>query len=130
MKTIFACCLLSGLLVASSGCQKCEQAPAITSESCASDKQPVKTVTNVEGMIGYEPTLQQYYVRRAIPGTYDSVDFGMLCGTVPASLRGVGNKVLFSGTYKPYDKQPPYGPAGRSFYYLEVVKAVVQTNNE
>ena len=126
MKTIFTCCLLSGLLVAGSGCRKCGEAPAVASESCALDKQPVKTVTDAEGTIGYEPTLQQYYVRRAIPGTYDSVDFGLLCGTVPASLRGVGNKVLFSGIYKPYDKQPPHGPAGQSFYYLEVAKVVVQ----
>ncbi|MFC6223063.1 hypothetical protein ACFP2F_07410 [Hymenobacter artigasi] len=130
MKTIFSCCLLSGLLFASSGCQKCEEAPAVTSESCASDKQPVKTVTNVEGTIGFEPALQQYYVRRVIPGTYDSVDFGMLCGTLPTNLQRVGNQVLFSGTYKPYDKQPPLGPAGRTFYYLEVTKALVQKKDE
>lgn len=130
MKRIFTCCLLSGLLVSSSGCQKCEEAPAVTSESCASDKQPVKTVTNVEGTIGYEPALRQYYIRRAIPGTYDSVDFGMLCGTVPASLQGVGNKVLFSGTYKPYDRPSPAVIGGQTFYYLEVAKAVMQTKNE
>ena len=122
--------VLSALFLLASGCQKCEEAPeapAVTSESCASDKQPVKTVTNVEGTIGYEATSQQYYIRRAIPGTYDSVDFGMLCGTVPASLQRVGNKVLFSGTYKPYNQPPPYGPAGQKFYYLEVYHAIGQT---
>lgn len=122
--------VLSALLLIASGCQKCEEAleaPTVTSESCASNKQPVKTVTDVEGTIGYEATSQQYYIQRTIPGTYDSVDFGMLCGTIPASLRVVGNKVLFSGAYKPYDKQPPYGPAGQKFYYLEVSKAIGQT---
>ena len=127
MKLIFTY-VLSALLLLASSCRQCGESPTptVTSESCASDKQAVKTVTNGEGTIGFEPTLQQYYIRRAIPGSYDSVDFGMLCGTVPASLQVVGNKVLFSGTYKPYDKQPPYGPAGRTFYYLEVSRANVQ----
>lgn len=130
MKTIFTCCLLSGLLVASSGCQKGNESPAVSSESCGSDKPPVKTVKDVEGTIGFEPTLQQYYIRRTIPGTYDSVDFGMLCGIVPASLREVGNKVVFSGTYKPYDRPSPAVVGGQKFYYLEVSKATVQTKTE
>jgi hypothetical protein len=119
--------VLSALLLVASGCQKCEEAPSVTSESCASDKQPVKTVTNVEGTIGFEPTLQQYYIRRAIPGTYDSVDFGMLCGTVSPNLQLVGKKVLFSGKYKPYDRPSPAVIGGQTFYYLEVSKANVQT---
>ena len=118
-------CFFGALLLATGGCQKCEDAPDVASESCALDKQPVKTVTDVEGTVGFEPTLQRHYIRRAIPGTYDSVDFGILCGSVPASLQREGAKAVFSGTYKPYDKQPPSGPAGRTFYYLEVSSANV-----
>lgn len=130
MKNLLTCCLLGGLLLANSGCQKDEDAPALTSESCAPDKQPVKTVTNVEGTIGFYPTLQQYYIRRAIPGTFDSVDIGMLCGVVPARLQGVGEKIVFSGTYKPYDQPLPAAPAGQKFFYLEISKANVQAKNE
>ena len=112
--------LLSALLLTASGCQKCEEGPDTNSQSCAADKQAVKTVANVEGTIGYEPTLRQYFIRRFIPGTIDSVDYGLLCGTVPANLQVVGARVLFSGAYKPYDKQPPAGPAGQEYYYLEL----------
>ncbi|GAA3989144.1 hypothetical protein [Hymenobacter antarcticus] len=98
----------------------------MTSESCAPDKQGVKAVANVEGTIGFNSSLQQYFIRRAIPGTIDSVDFGLLCGAVPANLQVVGTTVLFSGTYKPYDKQPPFGPAGQTYYYLGLTKAVVK----
>ena len=117
--------LLSALLLTASGCRKCEEGPDMRSESCAPDKQAVKTVANVEGTIGYEPTLRQYFIRRFIPGTIDSVDYGLLCGTVPANLQVVGAKVLFSGAYKPYDKQPPAGPAGQTYYYLELSGAKV-----
>jgi hypothetical protein len=126
MKTFTTCCLLSGLLVASSGCQKDNGDPVISTESCVPFQQPVKVVTDVEGTVGFHAMLQQYFIQRTIPGTYDSVDFGLLCGTVPTSLQVVGKKVRFSGTYKPYDKPRPAGPVGGTFYYLEVSKAVVQ----
>jgi hypothetical protein len=54
----------------------------------------------------------------------------MLCGTVPASLQAVGNKVLFSGMYKPDDKSVPRGHVGLTVYYLEVAKAAEPTKNE
>jgi hypothetical protein len=127
MKSIFTYGL-SVLLLLAGGCQKSEDTPELTSESCVPDKQPVKTVTDVEGIIGFHPILNQYYIRRAIPGTYDSVDFGMLCGTVPTQLQVVDKKVLFSGTYKDYDKPSPAVVGGQTFYYLQVSKARIYTD--
>lgn len=127
MKSIFTY-TLGTLLFLTEGCQKSENSPTITSKSCVPDKQPVKTVTDVEGTIGFHPILNQYYIRRTIPETYDSVDFGMLCGTVPTQLKVVGKKVLFSGTYKDYDKPSPAVVGGQTFYYLEVSKAQVYEN--
>jgi hypothetical protein len=125
MRTVVIC-LLGVLLFTAETCEKAEvvkQETVFTSESCAPDKKVLKVVTDVEGTIGFEATSQQYFIRRAIPGTYDSVDIGMLCGNVPEGLRAAGSKVLFSGTYKEYGQPTPYGPAGRTFYYLEVSKA-------
>ena len=130
MKTIFTYALLGTLLAANSGCEKGQKNPTVASEACAPTVQPVKSVTDVEGTIGFDPQLGQYFIRRTIPGTFDSVDFGFLCGTVPPSLTAVGSTVVFSGAYKPYDKQPPAGPAGQKFYYLEISKAVARTTNE
>jgi hypothetical protein len=127
MKSIFTYGL-GALLLLAGGCQKSEDTPELTSESCVPDKQPVKTVTDVEGIIGFHPILNQFYIRRVIPGTYDSVDFGMLCGTVPTQLQVVDKKVLFSGTYKDYDKPSPAVVGGQTFYYLQVSKARIYTD--
>ena len=112
-------CLLAMLLCTAETCEKTEvskAAEALPSESCGTDKKTVKTVSNIEGKIEFESVLQQYSIRRTIPGTYDSQDIGLLCGTIPQNLQQVGTKVLFSGAYKEYDKPSPATIGGVTYY--------------
>lgn len=130
MKSIFTY-VLGAFLLSAVGCQKSESEdnlPAFTSESCIPNGQVVKTVTNVEGIISFHSTLNQYYIQRSVPGTFDSIDIGLLCGTVPTGLKVIGSKVLFSGVYKTYDKPSPAVMGGQTFYYLEVTKAQIHTS--
>ncbi|RZK63032.1 MAG: hypothetical protein EOO59_00905 [Hymenobacter sp.] len=81
----------------------------------------MKTVTNAAGIVYYNPTTQEYRVSVPQPGTYDSVDIGVVCGTLPATLQANGTTVLVTGIFKEYDQVPPQPlPVGYTCYYLEV----------
>jgi hypothetical protein len=128
MKTAIIC-LFGILLCTAETCEKTEVSKAIEAlppESCGADKKTVKTVSGVEGSIGFEPTLQQYFIRRSIPGTFDSQDIGLLCGTIPQNLTKIDAKVSFSGTYKSYDKPSPATIGGQTYYYLDLSKVELQ----
>ena len=125
-------CLLGMLLCTAETCEKTEVsnvAESLPSESCGTDKKIVKAISSVEGKIEFESALRQYAIRRTIPGTYDSQDVGLLCGTIPQNLQKVGAQVLFSGTYKEYDKPSPATIGGVTYYYLDLTKAELQKGN-
>lgn len=63
-------------------------------------------MTDAEGIVGFDAALQQYIITRAQPGTYDSVDIGVVCGALPASLQVAGTKMLFSSAYQAYGNPP------------------------
>ncbi|UOQ69598.1 hypothetical protein [Hymenobacter volaticus] len=122
--------LLCGLGLLAMGCKEGVENPTVTSETCAAGLPTVKTVKNVEGRILFDAALRQYCIYRALPGTIDEMDMGVLCGTLPAPLQQVESKVVFSGTYTPYDQVRPAAPVGTHYYYLEVTQGKVQTNEE
>lgn len=122
MKTTTLYFLLGTLLLGAGGCTK-EDNPIIELPyvPCALTSSYAKQVTDLEGIIRLDQALQQYVVWRAIPGTYDSVDIGVVCGDLPASFKTVGAKVRFSGVYRGGYRQPtPASLAGTSYYYLEI----------
>jgi len=62
MKTVVTC-LLGVLLFTAETYEKAEvdkQETIFTSESCAPERKVLKVVTDVEGIIGFEPASQQY----------------------------------------------------------------------
>lgn len=130
MNNILLSRLLCGLLFSLVGCQERIDTPLVASEACAAGQPPIKTVTDVEGRLFFDATLHQYCIYRALPGTIDRVDIGVLCGTLPDALQQVNSKVVFSGTYKSFDQAQPVAPVGTEYYYLEVTRGKVETNKE
>ncbi|MFD1470128.1 hypothetical protein ACFQ48_18005 [Hymenobacter caeli] len=124
MKNITAYCLLGTLLLAA-GCKKDQDAQGPYG-TCAPQSQTVKTVADVVGTVRFDAAVQQYLIYRAVPGTYDSVDLGVVCGALPAALQVAGTQVLFSGTYRAYSNPPRMGPVGQDYYYLELTKVVAR----
>ena len=113
MKTTAIHFLLSTLLLTVSSCKKDQEVRA-TCGSCAPQSQAVKTVTDAEGIVGFDATSQQYYISKHEPGTYDVVDVGVVCRALPQNLQTTGLKVFFSGIYKQYGRQP-FAPAGYTY---------------
>lgn len=121
MKNVAAYCLLGAALLAASGCKKDQDAQGPYG-TCATQSATIKTVTDAEGIVGFDAALQQYVITRAQPGTYDSVDIGVVCGALPAALQVAGTKVLFSGTYQEYGNPPKSPLAGYAYAYLALTK--------
>ena len=126
MKITALAYLLGALLLGAGGCAK-DADPGVElppSAGCALTSSYAKQVADLEGIIGFNQTLQQYVISRHIPGTYDSVDVGVVCGDLPNYLETAGLKVRFSGTYRGYGQvpPPPSAPAGTTYYYLELSK--------
>ena len=118
--------LLGACLLSASSCTK-DTDPGVElppSVSCALTSSYAKPVTDLEGTVEFNQALQQYVISRYIPGTYDSVDIGVLCGDLPDYLKTAGTTVRFSGTYRGYGQLPPSlaAPAGTTYYYLELSK--------
>lgn len=124
MKTLLLCCLGLVLLTAEA-CDKaevCKQEEVyFTAAPCSSDNRAVRTLTNVEGKVRFDQTLQQYTIWAHQPGTVDVVSIGVVCGTLSKAIQAEELKISFSGTYKEYS-QPPVAPAGYTYYYLELSK--------
>ena len=116
MKTTTLSFLLGALLLGAGSCTK-DADPELL---CAPISSYAKPVTDLEGVIRLDQALQQYVVWRAIPGTYDSVDVGVVCGDLPTHLKAAGTKVRFSGIYRGYGRSAPTSPVGTTYYYLEI----------
>jgi hypothetical protein len=114
---------LSALMLSLSACKK--DADVITNSGlCAPTSSYALMVTDLEGVVNFDQALRKYVISRAIPGTYDSVDIGVICGDLSATYKAVGTKVRFSGIYRSYAQAPPVTFAGTTYYYLELSKIV------
>lgn len=124
MKIFTIHCFLSTMLLFTNSCKE-EDIVQATQSACSSQGKIVKTVQDLEGVVGFNSTLQEYSISRHQPGTYDVVEVGVLCGKVPDNIQIAGTKVLFSGTYKEYGVQPA-APVGYTYYYLDLVKVEIK----
>lgn len=104
------------LCFAGSGCQ--DDADALN-YSCAPDAPSVKQAKDLVGIVYFYEAEQRYAIVHGIPGTYDSRDVGFVC-TLPKNLQQDGQKVVFSGTYRAYTGNSPFGPVGSTYYYLDL----------
>jgi len=110
---------LAALLCLASSCKK-DDSTAKT-QACNITAKTVKTIANAAGIVYFNVTLQQYVVSVHQPGTYDSVDVGVPCSSLPAALQKDGARVAVSGTFKEYGQAAPDPtPAGTTYYYLEI----------
>ncbi|TVT40115.1 hypothetical protein FNT36_11490 [Hymenobacter setariae] len=115
--------LLGASLLSASSCTKdADPGVELPSVPCALTSSYAKPIADLEGLIRFDQVLQQYVVWRAIPGTYDSVDIGVVCGDLPSYLKTAGTKVRFSGIYRGQGQPAPSSPAGTTYYYLELSK--------
>lgn len=111
--------VLVALLGLTGSCKKNE--PEVKAEACNAAAKTVKAITNAAGIVYYKSALGQYVVSVHQPGTYDSVDVGVVCGSLPAALQQDGARVTVSGTFREYGQAAPGPePAGTTYYYLEV----------
>jgi hypothetical protein len=124
MKKTPTCHLLSTLLlsISISACKKDADVVVTNPGLCAPTSSYAKPVTDLEGVVHFDQTLQQYVISRAIPGTYDSVDIGAVCGDLPADFKTAGTRVRFSGIYRGYGQAPTPPLAGITYYFLELTK--------
>jgi hypothetical protein len=125
MQNVTACCLLGALLLGASGCKKDQDAQG-PNGACAAQGLAVKTVVDLDGTVRFDAAVQQYVIYRAVPGTYDSVEVGVVCGALPANLQVANTRVRFSGTYRAYGNPPQAGPVGSTYYYLELTKVTAR----
>ena len=116
--------VLASLLFVVASCQKDDS--CVSPISCAPEKPVVKSVNDAEGLVRYDDVLKQYIIYYAEPGSYDSVNYGVLCGQLSDNLRVVEKKVVFSGSYKAYGPAPRALPAGYAYYYLDISKIAAQ----
>ncbi|TPG63683.1 hypothetical protein EAH73_16665 [Hymenobacter nivis] len=117
--------MLGALLLVFGGCKKDQDAQG-PNGTCAAQSPIIKTVADLDGTVRFDAAVQQYLIYRAVPGTYDSVELGVVCGTLPADLQVADAPVRFSGTYREYANPPQAGPAGRTYYYLELTKVAAR----
>ena len=120
IKTLAASLFL--LCFVGSGCQ--EDADALNN-SCAPTARSVKQAKDQVGTVFFNTTEQRYAIISAIPGTFDSQDVGFVCN-LPNNLQQDGQKVVFSGTYRTYTGNAPFGPVGTTYYYLDLRQVEAQ----
>lgn len=120
IKTLAACLFL--LCFVGSGCQ--EDADALNN-SCAPTARSVKQAKDLDGIVYFNNTEQRYTIAHWIPGTIDAQDVGFVCA-LPENLRQDGQKVVFSGTYRTYTGNAPFGPVGTTYYYLDLRQVEAQ----
>ncbi len=115
--------VLGALLLSASACKKDTDTVSVTNPGlCAPTSSYALPANDLTGVVNFDQTLQQYVISRAIPGTYDSVDVGAVCGELPADFKTAGTKVRFSGIYRGYAQAPKPPIGGITYYYLEVTK--------
>ncbi len=78
-----------------------------------------KQVSEITGVVAYDSTEQKYAISAAIPGTYDSVDFGYICSETSFDYK-TGDKVVFDGKYYEFTRPKPASFAGLTNYYLDI----------
>ena len=100
------------------GCGEETSSPA--ANGCYSGK-VIKSVKNQKGRMVYDSTEKQYIVHVSIPGTYDSVDAGVLCDKLEDFEKEEGlTMITFDGQYFTYNGNRVPQIAGLKYYYLKI----------
>lgn len=87
---------------------------------------PIKSLSEIEGMIWYDSLTQQYSIFSGIDGSYDLQDIGIPCN-LPENFHKQGLKISFDGSYYKCEEFTSHIP-GQTYYYLEITK-IETTNN-
>jgi hypothetical protein len=102
------------------GCRKNDLLPVDSDAqaACFESRPVVHTANQFTGTVYYRTDLAMYVIRRAVPGTYDSVWLGVVCN-LPDAYRVDGKRVEFSGEYRNAADLPRITTfAGEETYYL------------
>ncbi len=120
-KPVFTLLVVLSVLMTSASYEECE-CKSDHADSCNAEARTVKKASNEIGFVAYNEEEGKWMIVRSIAGTYDSQDLGILCDSLslPEEFRQIGMRVLFSGEYKNYNKDPKGLLAGQTFYYLHL----------
>ncbi len=114
------------LLLALLSLGSCKKDCGTPRTGCATDGPIRMRADKWLGTVTFNPTLNTFVVRYGVPGTYDSVYYGVACG-LPEALRTEGQQVEFSGNYRAYTGvTQPLPPVGTEYYNLEITSASAQ----
>ena len=83
-----------------------------------------KAIKSVVGTIYFDNYFNEFTVRSSVPGTYDSVDVGII-SDLDQSLRRDGLKIRFDGKYYKYNGDVKPSVAGVEYYFLTIKNVVV-----
>lgn len=106
-----------------SECTDCNNFP------CNLKAKTVKEASNQIGFVAYSEHESKWLIIVSQTGTYDSQDLGIVCNDLPENFQQIGMKVLFSGEYKEYDKDPNGPLPGQTYYYL-FISNISKPNDE
>ena len=111
------------LILLFAGCEDETLPNGINLNSCVDAGEKVKKVSKQAGFLFYFDELDEYRIKYAIPGTYDSAIVGILCN-FPEEWKEMdfsgGIRVIFSGEYKTILNNQRPAPAGTEIYYLQL----------
>ena len=85
----------------------------------SSELNPVKKITNQDGIIWFNNSQKNYAVYVGVSGSYDSQLVGIVCN-LPKDFEMEGLEIIFSGFYYDYDKIVSDIILGQKYYYLEL----------
>lgn len=83
------------------------------------ESNPVKKITNQEGIIWFNNSQKNYAVYVGVTGSYDSQLVGIVCN-LPKEYEVEGLEIIFSGSYYDYDKIVSDLIPGQKYYYLDL----------
>ncbi|OWP64068.1 hypothetical protein CDA63_06285 [Hymenobacter amundsenii] len=110
------------LLMALLSFGSCKKDCGISPAGCATEGPIRMRADNWQGLVKFDSALNAFVVRYAVPGTFDSVYYGVACG-LPEALQSEGQKVEFSGNYRDHPGSGQILAAGSKYYALEITSA-------
>ena len=92
---------------------------------CDSKRKTVKEADGLEGQIWFNKAVQEYAIYVSVDGTYDTQYVGIPC-ELSEEFKKEGLRVVFSGKYKDFSKQPTTVMPGQTYYYLNLSKIEIK----
>jgi hypothetical protein len=111
--------------IISGQCQKVDDTGNLS--ECRSE-QFVKSVTEEEGTIWLNKSLNKYALYTGVRGTYDSQIVGVICN-IPTEYKKDGLTVIVSGDYFEYNKDASQKFPGQTYFFLELREIKKKTIN-